>query len=497
MELQTALARLEEIQRTCHAYTHALSVLNYDGATVAPEKSARGRAETGAVLGGVVYDLLTGSELQGILEFLAARPAELTAEQRRQVELLKESFDQTACIPREEYLAYTRLQTEADAVWHRAKPANDFAAFAPCLEQLIDYNRRFALYYKPDRDPYETMLDQFEKGVTVEGLDGFFSMLRERLVPLIRRIGETAPIDDSLLHVEFPIEKQRLLSDRVMELMTIDRTRCAIGETLHPFTDGFNTDDVRITTNYRLNDFTDSMFSVIHEGGHALYELGVDPAYDGTVLGGGASLGVHESQSRFFENIVGRSRGFCRRLLPLAKELCPALAPMTDEQFYRAINRSHPSLIRTAADELTYPLHIMVRYELEKQLIAGTLPVAGLPAAWNRLYRDYLGVEVPDDEHGCLQDSHWSGGAFGYFPSYALGSAYAAQYLHVMKRDIDFDAAVAGDLSPIVGWLGQHIHRFGRLYDPAALVEKACGAPFDPQYYIDYLTAKYSELYGL
>ena len=284
-----------------------------------------------------------------------------------------------------------------------------------------------------------------------------------------------------------------------MEVLTIDRDHCNIGEVEHPFTTNFSKDDVRITTHYHEKAFASSMYSVIHEGGHALYELNIGDDIKYSPLGGGASMSIHESQSRFYENIIGRSEAFLTYILPDIQKLGPkALKDVTPHDFYLAVNKSKPSLIRTQADELTYCFHVMIRYELEKQLIAGTLAVKDLPAAWNALYKEYLGVDVPDDTRGVLQDSHWSSGSFGYFPSYALGSAYGAQMLKVMERDIPVWELVAkGDLKPIVGWLTERIYRYGRLLKPNELILKACEAPFDPHYYVEYLKNKYTEVYGL
>ena len=241
-----------------------------------------------------------------------------------------------------------------------------------------------------------------------------------------------------------------------------------------------------------------SMYSVIHEGGHARYELNIADEVQYTCLSGGVSMGVHESQSRFYENIIGRSRPFIQAVFPKLQEFFPQqLCDVTEEQFYRAVNKAQPSLIRIEADELTYCLHIMVRYEIEKQLIGGTLAVKDVPETWNRLYKEYLGVDVPDDKHGCLQDSHWSGGSFGYFPSYALGSAYGAQMLRNMEKEIDVWGPVSrGDLSGVSGWLKERVHQFGGLLTPAEVVQTACGS-FDPTVYTDYLANKYSQLYGL
>ena len=283
-----------------------------------------------------------------------------------------------------------------------------------------------------------------------------------------------------------------------MEVLDLDRNHCGIGETEHPFTLEFNNKDVRITTNYTENCVTDSMYSVIHEGGHAKYELGIRDDLQYTCLAGGVSMGVHESQSRFYENLIGRSRPFIEAIFPKMQEFFPEqLGDITAEQMYRAVNKVQPSLIRTEADELTYCLHVMIRYEIEKQLIGGTLEVKDIPAVWNRMYKEYLGVQVPNDREGCLQDSHWSGGSFGYFPSYALGSAYGAQMLKNMEKELDIWGPVSrGDLSGVSRWLGEKVHQYGSLLDPADIVKNACGQ-FDPSVYTDYLTAKYTELYHL
>ena len=293
--------------------------------------------------------------------------------------------------------------------------------------------------------------------------------------------------------------QQREFSDYLMEVMGLDRKYCGIAETEHPFTTNFNNRDVRITTQYLPHSLASNMYSVIHEGGHALYELGCDDCYNYTVLSGGVSMGIHESQSRFYENIIGRSPAFVHAIFPYVKEhFSQQLENVTEEMFYRAVNKAQPSLIRTEADELTYCLHIMVRYELEKRLIAGTLAIQDLPEAWNKLYKEYLGLDVPSDREGCLQDSHWSFGGIGYFPSYALGSAYGAQMLSVMEQDLGdvFGPVANGDLSQVTQWLRAHIHRYASFRKPGALFREVCGE-FDPKYYTDYLTKKYTALYGL
>lgn len=498
MEWKQALEQLDELQRKLYAYSTASSSLYLDGTTVAPKGTAQGRGVALSVLAGESHRTFTAPEVGELLDFLWERREELDIRRRRQVELLRRDRAQLERIPADEYIEYAALTNQADDVWHRAKEQSDFELFRPVLEKLVEFNRRFAGYYDSSKAPYDALLNEYERGVDMAFLDKFFGTIRERLVPVIHAIGEKEQIDDSFLHLHYPVEAQRKFSDYLMEVLGLDRAHCTIGETEHPYTLNFNSQDVRITTHYQENNLVDSMYSVIHEGGHARYELDVDPELDYTRLAGGVSMGVHESQSRFYENLIGRSRPFISAILPKMKEFFPEqLAGVTAEQMYRAVNRSQPSLIRTEADELTYCLHVMVRYEIEKQLIGGSLEVKDVPQVWNRLYKEYLGVDVPDDRRGCLQDSHWSGGSFGYFPSYALGSAYGAQMLRNMVREMDVWGPVGrGDLSAVTDWLREKVHRYGSMLEPADIVKNACGE-FDPTVYTDYLTQKYSELYGL
>ncbi len=499
MTLQEALAKLGELQAANHAYSHAMGVLSLDGDTAAPSASARGRAETMGYLSGVTYKLLVNDEVKEMLETILANREEVSPIQHRQAELFKESYDESVRIPMEEYVEYSTLITNANAVWHEAKEKDDYAAFAPYLEKIIAFNRRFA-GYKDDKKPaYDVLLDGFEKGASTLTLDPFFSLLREKLSPVILAVKDQLAAEDAFLQQAFPINDQRIFSDRLMQMMGIPRDRCGIAETEHPFTTNFNKWDVRITTNYAEHDVADSMYSVIHEGGHALYELGTGDELQFTNLAGGASMGLHESQSRFYENIIGRSLPFCKALLPVMQEVFPAqMQGVTPEALYAAVNKSCPSLIRTQADELTYGMHIAIRYEMEKRMIGGDVTVADLPALWNRMYKDYLGVTVPNDREGILQDVHWAGGMIGYFPSYALGSAYGVQMLAAMEKDFDPWADVEkSDLSRVTAWLGEKIHRHGSLLTPPQLLQSAIGAEFDPNCYVDYLTKKFSRLYNL
>ena len=453
MTLDEAIKSLMALQAKLAAYGHAMGLLFYDGATTAPKGTAANRGQTMSILSEEHYKLTTGGETVALLEFLDAHKSELNEKQQRMVFLLIKDIRNMQKIPMDEYVAYQQLLVEADDVWHRAKETSDFALFEPVLEKIFETNIRFAHYCAPEKDPYDYWLSEYEDGLTMAQCDEFFATLREHIVPLLKKIKEK------------------------------------------PLGSHF---DERITTHYLEENFASSMFSVIHEGGHALYDTGSadDLAY--TVLDGGVSMGIHESQSRFYENLLGRSRAFTGFVFPKLCELFPELSGHAAEEFYRAINKAEPSLIRTEADEVTYSLHVMVRYELEKRVMHGELKVHDLPGEWNRLYKEYLGVDVPDDKHGVLQDSHWSGGSIGYFPSYALGSAYGAQLLRKMRETVDVDECLkTGNFAPINAWNREHIWQYGCLKKPDALLEQALGEKFDPTVYTQYLEEKYGEIYGL
>ena len=500
MTLDEAIKSLMALQAKLAAYGHAMGLLFYDGATTAPKGTAANRGQTMSILSEEHYKLTTGGETVALLEFLDAHKSELNEKQQRMVFLLIKDIRNMQKIPMDEYVAYQQLLVEADDVWHRAKETSDFALFEPVLEKIFETNIRFAHYCAPEKDPYDYWLSEYEDGLTMAQCDEFFATLREHIVPLLKKIKEKPQVDDAMLHGHFPEEKQAQLSDYLMRTMGLDLDHVGLSTTEHPFTTSLGSHfDERITTHYLEENFASSMFSVIHEGGHALYDTGSadDLAY--TVLDGGVSMGIHESQSRLFENYVGRSRAFIHYLYPTLLELFPQqLNGVTEEEIYRAVNRAEPSLIRTEADELTYSLHIMVRYELEKALMQGTLTVADLPAAWNAKYKEYLGVDVPDDTHGCLQDIHWAMGDMGYFPSYALGSAYSAQAVDDLRKTMDLDAQWAeGNMQPLKDALRSRVWQYGRAKEPQWLVQSLCGGAFDAAHYTNYLKNKYTELYGL
>ena len=500
MDTKTAIEKFYALQSKLSAYEHAMSIIYYDGATTAPRATAPNRGHALAILSEEAYKLSTGEEMMSLLEYLNAHKDELCEKDARSVYLASKDLEEMKKIPMDEYIAYQELMVEADDVWHRAKEESNFELFRPVLEKIFETKRRFAAYCAPEKEPYNYCLGKFEDGLTMDKCDEFFSALKSKIVPLIKKIGEAKQVDDSCIKGDFDDATQQSFSYELMKLMGIDLDRCGLGTTEHPFTTSIGSHhDVRITTNYDNTNIASSMFSVIHEGGHALYDMNSADEYAYTNLDGGVSMGIHESQSRFYENLLGRSYDFVTCLFPKMKECFPGkFDNYTAMDVYKAINLVTPSLIRTEADEVTYCLHVMIRYELEKRVVGGMLEVKDLPAEWNRLYKEYLGVDVPDDKHGVLQDSHWSGGGIGYFPSYALGSAYGAHLLHKMKESVDVEKCLReGDFAPINEWNCEHIWKYGRLKNPGDLLREALGEEFDPTYYTNYLEEKYSKIYGL
>ena len=499
MSLECNIAKLNELEHKIHAYNHAMSVAVYDGATGAPVNSAPGRGETLGILAEAAHNIFINDETDKLLNELAAHESELDDLTARRVKKLRKEYDLESKVPTDLLVEYSKVCSDADSVWHTAKLNDDFDSFEPYIKKIVELKIKIAKCYDPDRDPYDTWLDQYEKGFTREVLDDYFAKIKEALVPLVKKIGENShKVKDDILFGHFPIVKQKELSDYLLEIMGIDRDNCAIDETEHPFTDGFNKHDVRVTTNYHEDSAINSMYSVIHEGGHAIYELNSGDDLEYTCLAGGVSMGMHESQSRFYENIIGRSEEFITLVTPKLKELFPAqFGDVTAHELYRAINKSTPSLIRIDADEVTYSLHIMVRYEIEKLLFDGKIDTKDLPKVWNGMMKEYLGVDVPNNAQGVLQDTHWSGGMFGYFPSYSLGSAIGAQILNTMNKEMDVKKLITDNKIPvIVEWLTEHIYKYGCMYEPSELLEKCCGEKFDPSYYVKYLTEKFSAIYG-
>ena len=495
--------KFRKLERTLWTYEYLLKIAEFDGATVAPVNGAAARGEAMGALAAAHHKLLTSEKARELVRQLqrASTKGRVFGQLADELRVFARDQREACAIPTEEEEAWTRLVCEADAVWHKAKAANDWASFEPYVDRIVATAKRHAGYLDPARDPYDVMLDQYERGLTADAFDAFCDQVRATVVPLVQAIAERGvQPNTSFLSARVSEPVQKAISFDLIDLVGINRADTTLALTEHPFSEGFAVGDARIATHIYEDNVVSNVYSIIHEAGHTIYELGVDPEYAYTCLAGGTSMGIHESQSRFFENIVGRSRAFMGPLLRVLRHHIPAIyGSVSEEELYRALNVAQPSLIRTEADELTYPLHIMIRYEIERKLFAGEATARDIPGLWADLTRKYLGLEVPNDTQGCLQDTHWSGGSFGYFPSYALGSAYDAQFVPAMERDgVGLDAAcAAGDLAPVRAWLRENIWRWGRGKDAPEIIEAACGAPFDATYYCDYLARKFGELYSL
>lgn len=500
MTVNEARAALKVLQEKLIAYGHASSLFYVDGTTIAPKDSAEHRAKTLSILGEESYKLSTSKETEDLLEFLDAHKDELTQEEARIVYQMLKGLRETKKIPVDEYLEMQKVMVKSGAVWHEAKEKNDWAMFEEILGKMFEYKVKIAKWIEPEKEPFDYWLGNCEEGLDVKTCDEFFATLRSHIVPLLKKINEKPEIDDSCIKGHFQKWKQQQLSDYLMDVIGINKNRCIIAETEHPYTATVGSHhDIRLTTHYYMDNLASNFFSVLHEGGHSLYDMGVKDEYAYTMLDDGAGMSIHEGQSRFYENYIGRSREFIEYVFPKIKEIFPEeMADVTAEDFYRAVNKVETGCIRIEADELTYCLHIMVRYELEKRMFAGEITVKDLPSEWNRLYKEYLGVDVPDDKHGVLQDSHWGSGLMGYFPSYALGSAYGAQVISKMKEDIDVAKCITeGNIEPINAWNTEKIWQYGSLYNSSEVLEKALGGKFDPMYYVKYLEDKFTELYDL
>ncbi len=500
MDISTAKIEFSQFQRKAFAYQHALGMLSYDSETCMPRGASENLGETIGVLSQEIYKLQTSQELTDILSVLKSNISELDSQTKKELEEIMLEREKIEKIPMDEFAEYEMVKNAAQQAWQTAKANNDYESFKPSLQKIIEINKKFAKYVKPEEENiYNTMLDDFERGITTDVLDDYFAKIKVALVPLIAKIKEKPAPRVDFLFRNYPAEGQRKIASYLMDVLCIDKNHCAIGETEHPFSTNFTKHDVRITTHYKEDNLASSFFSVIHEGGHGLYELNTGDELAKTVLGSGTSMGVHESQSRFWENIVGRSLEFCKLVFPKLQEIFPEqLSDVTAEEFYAAVNKVESDLIRIEADELTYSMHIMIRYEIEKQIMSGALSMDELPAVWNKLYKEYLGVEVPDDTNGILQDVHWSLGYFGYFPSYSIGSAYSAQITAALEKDLNLNELISkGDLSPILEWLTERIYKHGKMLSPSEVIQNCCGEDFDPKYYVEYLTNKYSKIYGL
>lgn len=485
------------------SYNEALSLIFWDLRTGAPKKGVDRRSDVIGILSSEVFNMSTSEEMASYLTQLLNEEIFNELDDITKASLLesKKNYDRNKKVPAKEYQEYVVLSTKAESVWEEAKEKSDFSLLEPYLEKLVNFNKKFIEYWGYEGNKYNTLLDMYEPGITVEKLDEVFAKLKERIVPLVQKIADSSvqPRANELL-VSFPKDKQRDFSLEILKELSYDFDAGRLDQTVHPFAIGLNPGDVRVTTKYDEKDFRTAVFGTIHECGHALYEQNISTELLGTGLCSGTSMGIHESQSLFYENFVGRHENFWKRHYEsLQRYAGGKFDEISLEEFYLAINESKPSLIRIEADELTYSLHIMIRYELEKALFNDELQVKDLPEAWNEKYKSYLGIIPPNDAKGVLQDVHWSGGSFGYFPSYALGYMYAAQFKQAMLKDLpNYDELLAtGDLEPVKAWLTEKVHQHGKLKKPLEILMDVTGEELNADHLIQYLETKYNKIYQL
>ncbi|MFK4302362.1 carboxypeptidase Taq [Paenibacillus sp. RC254] len=497
------LAALKELAHKIKSYGEAVGLMHWDLRTGAPRKGVDIRSETLGMLSTEMFKLIISDEMGQLLQFFTAEDKleQLEDNDRRLVEESRKNYELNRSVPADRYREYSVLAAQAESKWEDAKEHSDFAGFEPYLSKIVEMKREFIGYWGIKNTEYDTLLDQYEPDMTVEKLDAVFDRLKKRLVPLLSKI-QASPNqpDKSFLDGVFDVKQQEKFGLFILRQMGYDFDAGRLDESVHPFATGLNPGDVRITTHYLQDDVTSAIFSSLHEGGHALYEQNIAPELAGSLLSEGTSMGIHESQSRLWENMIGRSRAFWDRYYAdLQKHFPDRLAKVTAEQFYLAVNRVENSLIRIEADELTYNLHIIIRYEIEKMLFNEKLDVKRLPEVWNAKYKEYLGLLPPDDGHGVLQDVHWSGGDFGYFASYSLGNMYAAQILATLRKELpNLDELIsAGELEPIKQWLTERIYRYGKSRTPSELIVAITGEDLNPDYLADYLEEKYTSIYKL
>ncbi len=490
------LQRVQDIHRLGALQGH----LGWDQEVLMPAKGASSRGEMMAWLAGKRHEQVTDSRMGELLTELEGN--DLDEDQSANVREMRRTYDQAVRLPKSFVETFAQARSEALVAWQSARSASDYEAFKPTLRRLIELTREKIELLGIVSTPYDVLLDEYEVGMTVEDYDPLFAGLRERLVPLLEAItqAQTTVEEPSMPEgLVFSIEAQKAFCEAVSKHMGFDFEAGRMDASTHPFSAGLWPGDTRFTTRFDEVDPFSCLYAVMHETGHALYEQGLDHAHRYTPRGAAVSLGVHESQSRFWENQIGRTPSFWKVVLPWFRANFPDAPDWDEHDLNRLANRVEKGFIRVEADEVTYNLHVMLRYEIEKQLFNGDLDVDDLPTAWNSMFKSWFGIDVPEDRLGCLQDIHWSMGAFGYFPTYTLGNLYAAQLLEAMAQDLgDVDDMVAsGDWEPMLAWLRPRIHQRGSQVSPAQLIEDATGSPPSPEPFLRYVERKYGALYQL
>jgi carboxypeptidase Taq len=478
-------------------------LLGWDERTYMPPQGSAHRAEQMALLARLCHEMLTAPRVGELLA--AVEGSELVRDPEGpatvNVREIRRAYDRAVKVPKALVEELARTTTEAQQVWQQARAASSFAAFETWLEKIVRLKREEAAAVGYKGVPYDALLDEYEPGATTAEVTRVFADLQAELAPLVAAIAQSGRRPrEEILSREYPVERQQAFGKAAAAAIGFDFNAGRLDTTTHPFCSGIGPGDCRLTTRYNARHFNEAFFGILHEAGHGLYDQGLDPAHFGTPMGSACSLGIHESQSRLWENQVGRGRAFWEHFYPRAQEaFSAALGGVRLDDFLFAVNDVRPSFIRVEADEATYNLHIVLRFELEQALIAGELKVADVPAGWNEKFRKLLGLTPPDDARGCLQDIHWSGGGIGYFPTYTLGNLYAAQFMEQARQDLgDVDVDFRrGEYGRLKLWLNEKVHRPGQRWRPAELCRRVTGRPLSHRPLVEYLRRKYTPLYGL
>ncbi|MEO5589271.1 MAG: carboxypeptidase M32 [Gemmatimonadaceae bacterium] len=495
MNTEQAYAELLRLAREATLLASCGNILQWDAEICMPRGGVEHRAEQMGLLAGLVHDRSTDPRYNELLSILEGSTLADDTESARAVNIreMRRDFDREARLPRRLVEECASVSARSSQAWAEARDRDDFDSFAPWLDRTFELAREKADALGWTEARYDALLESYEPGMTTEQLATLFAKVREGLVPLVESLRESTGGSDDLSR-EFPLDRQRVFSEGVAVRLGFDPARGRFDLGPHPFCTGIGPGDVRIALRYHINDFTSGFLAVLHETGHAFYEQGLDPAHYGTPMGEATSLGIHESQSRMWENLVGRTHGFWRHFYPnLQSTFDEALHDVSLDAFRKSMNRVAPGLIRVEADEVTYNLHIVIRFELERALLAGEIKAADLPGAWSELYQRYLGLTPDSDRNGCLQDIHWSEALIGYFPTYTLGNMYAAQLFAAADEAIGplEESFAVGEFGSLRGWLTENVHRHGRRYRAPALIERATGDGPDPSALIASLTHRY------
>lgn len=500
--MEEKLQKLKTLLGEVSDLNNISGLLGWDQQVNMPAGAAELRGQQLATLGTIAHEKFTSPVIGGLLDDLKkwAEGLDPDSDDARLIKVTAYDYDKQTKVPSEFIAEFAQITAVAQQAWAEARASSNFIVFQPHLEKILDLNHRYVSFFPPADHPYDTLLDNFEPGIKTAEVKAIFEALRPQQVELIQAIAARPQVDDTFLHLNYDQQKQWDFGVETATAFGFDWNRGRQDKSTHPFSQSMGIYDVRITTRFEEGLGASAFFSTAHETGHAMYEQGISPIWSRTPLESGASLAIHESQSRMWENIVGRSLPFWEHFYPRFQHLFPEqLGNVSLETFYKGINKVERSLIRVEADEATYNLHIMLRLELEIAMIEGKIAVKDLPEAWNSRMHDYLGITPPNDAQGVLQDIHWSGGAFGYFSTYALGNLISAQLIEKFRTlQPDFDDQMRhGNFSNLLSWLRSEIHQYGRKYEPQELVRRVTGSPIDPAPYVNYLKTKYSAIYGL